>query len=399
MTTPDFRLMLRLILLAVVLALAAPLPGQGRTVTHAASARPRATWTLEVRPAVTIGGDGVEGPTEFSDILGVIRTASGRIAVAVGAELRIFAADGRFERTLGRKGAGPGEFNLAWSVTSIQDTLYATDNTERLNVFAPDGTVLRSLARPQLPGAMRPQWTAHFSDGSALLVARRIVGDSTGTVDVPLKLARMSADGSTLTDLVEIPGYREYRQAGRRPDFARMGGVVRVFGRGDRFCAGHLSEWRLQCYDPAARPILSVVRTVPPRRITEDDRQFYRDAYVNANDRCMKAPDCAPRMREEMRLWRFADVAPPFSRALMTAEGDVWLSDYDRTYGSLGTRAFVTPREPLRFNVFDRAGAWVAGITLPARFTPYDAGRDWVLGVAIDDDEVERVVLWRYRRS
>jgi hypothetical protein len=47
--------------------------------------------------------------------------------------------------------------------------------------------------------------------------------------------------------------------------------------------------------------------------------------------------------------------------------------------------------------VFDRDGAWLGDVTLPAHFQPYDIGADYVLGVARDDDGVQTVVQYALR--
>jgi len=64
------------------------------------------------KPLLQIGG-AADGPSGFAFIKGVVRLSDGSIAVANQrpSEIRIFDASGRFVRSLGRNGTGPGEFN------------------------------------------------------------------------------------------------------------------------------------------------------------------------------------------------------------------------------------------------------------------------------------------------
>lgn len=86
-------------------------------------------WRLSPAPALTIGGDGAPS-TEFSRIAAAVRLTKGEIVVADGAtqQLRLFDSQGRFLRSFGRRGAGPGEFrSLNWMGRS-GDTLFVYDS-------------------------------------------------------------------------------------------------------------------------------------------------------------------------------------------------------------------------------------------------------------------------------
>ena len=65
-------------------------------------------------------------------------------------EVRVFAPDGSFVRTLGRRGSGPGEFNGAFGVILHRaDNLWTVDSRNaRYQVFNHSGTLLRTHCRP-----------------------------------------------------------------------------------------------------------------------------------------------------------------------------------------------------------------------------------------------------------
>jgi hypothetical protein len=102
-------------------------------------------WVLAETPEVVIGV--VEGPDayQFSSIVGAFALPDGRIVVANGRtppDIRIFDVDGRHMQTLGREGAGPGEFRTIFFTDRLGDTIRAYDPlTARLTRFAPDGSL------------------------------------------------------------------------------------------------------------------------------------------------------------------------------------------------------------------------------------------------------------------
>ena len=85
----------------------------------------------------------------FSTVRGVGRLSDGSVAVLdrLSAEIRIFDANGRHVRSMGRRGEGPGEFRSAWKLWVLPgDTLWAGDYRPwRYNVFTADGEWVRAV--------------------------------------------------------------------------------------------------------------------------------------------------------------------------------------------------------------------------------------------------------------
>ncbi len=69
--------------------------------------------------------------------------------------VQVFGRDGRFLRTIGRKGQGPGEFEYPRSIdVDGQGRLYVLDDRQkRLQIFAPDGEILKSIGTTLGPSA------------------------------------------------------------------------------------------------------------------------------------------------------------------------------------------------------------------------------------------------------
>jgi len=105
------------------------------------------TWTLSPTPTLTIEDDGTPAK-QFEVVTGVVRLASGHIAVANRGsnDVRIFDAGGRHVGTFGQTGAGPGEFRRIELVGRSGDTAWFYDSNLRRV------TSLLLSAKPELLG-------------------------------------------------------------------------------------------------------------------------------------------------------------------------------------------------------------------------------------------------------
>jgi hypothetical protein len=106
------------------------------------------TWVVDTANAVRIGELDGDDPYVFGRITGVLRQPDGTIVVgdAKAHEVRFFDANGRFLRSFGRNGSGPGEFLYFSTLERYSgDTLMVIDyEGGRSNIFDPEGRYVRS---------------------------------------------------------------------------------------------------------------------------------------------------------------------------------------------------------------------------------------------------------------
>lgn len=125
-------------------------------------------WTLQETLRI---GSGEEGPTSFSWVKGIDADSTGRIFIYEHStqDIRVFGPDGTYLKTLGRKGAGPGELRNAEGIAFARDgTLWVRDAANgRFSRFSADGTVLESMPSTfcTSQGTWMPRITdTHFVD-------------------------------------------------------------------------------------------------------------------------------------------------------------------------------------------------------------------------------------------
>lgn len=160
----------------------------------------RARW--RVVEELRIGQVDADGPELFSQVGSVLVDELDRIWVvdAISRELRIFAADGRFVRAVGRPGAGPGEFRRIGPVSLGPDgNIWVEDlSLRRWEVFDTTGERIGGHPVVTSVGGAPRRWTR---DG------RLVIVDQGGDVaDLPLFVVyrRKSSSGDGAAEVLVL---------------------------------------------------------------------------------------------------------------------------------------------------------------------------------------------------
>ena len=121
----------------------------------------------------TIGGLDAEENLSFDEPNDIVRDSAGNLYILDAGNNRIQKLDsaGKFIKTIGRKGQGPGEFQSAHSMDiDNENNLFVFDvRTRRIEVFSSDGKPLRTLKfRAFSTGHIRLLKTSLFVRGGSL---------------------------------------------------------------------------------------------------------------------------------------------------------------------------------------------------------------------------------------
>jgi hypothetical protein len=400
---------LRIRILAALSASALPLCAQSihdsagvRVVSYPGVARPVARWRVDARPVVEVGGvDGV-GPTEFADIMGAVRLPNGNIVVANMRtnELRFFDRAGKFIKAAGRTGAGPGEFSQLMSVRFSGNVLQAGDGMGGLRIFGADGTFERQVPT-SMAGRSQRAFLA-FADGSSLWQEQEPPTDSLWYV----RLLRIDADGRSTT-LQRFPvGEMVAGPPGRGPTHVEFSARSALAVLADRICRGWSRAYEISCYDFAGRQMLVIRRSVPDVAVSASVRKAFEDSYTDVSGG-LEGNHSAEAMAglKALRLRNlpglvYAKSLPTFASFLGSQANELWVRDFRVEDAFVRPGGFnPPPTTSTHWNVFAADGRWIADVTLPPRFTAFDAGTDYVLGVSRDAEDVERVTMLRLLRK
>lgn len=350
-------------------------------------------WAVDDAPLVSIGGDDAAGGPLFQ-VTDAVRLGDGRIVVASAGtqQVRIYGADGRLLRVVGRAGKGPGEFGAPfWLGRMPGDSIAAWDaGLRRLSVFAPSGDFVRAVTPsgslgvfPQAVGVLPDgRFILAASDGSQVLPppgqARRdttayVVIDSSGAVADTLGRfpgSEMIALGTPATGFVLRP-----LPFGRQTVTAVQDGRLYV-ATGDRY--------EVAAYEPG-RGLRAVYRAsrraVPVTR--QDVREYRRTMVTLGGSARAKAQDA--KLLDDAPI---PATMPPLTALEVDSAGHLWVQDPQKPGDA---------RQSV-WTVFAPDGRVLGTLRVPAGLIVKQVGSDWVLGVLVDADEVEHVRMHRLTR-
>lgn len=346
-------------------------------------------WTVVDTPFFDAGG---APGTDFQDVVSVVRTRDGALAVADGGDqrIRVFNGAGELVRILGARGSGPGEFRgLKW-MTTAGDSLLAYDALERrLTLFGAYGRV--RTAALEVGTALFSMPVGRFRDGDLLVEAGGPLFPFPGHPGQVRRdsalLLRVDAEGHVQDTLAHVPwsesfgvalgsGDRRFMAPMPRPFARRSSAVVLHSG----FAVGEGGEYVVDVYAHDGTLRESMRRNVRGAPVTPEAIQAFKDArrampagsglQGSLDSALVMALDSAP----------FPDTMPAYERILADETGNLWVEEYTIRGG-----------QPRRWSVFNDSGRWLGDVITPARFDPQYITADALYGVWHAENDVPRV--------
>jgi hypothetical protein len=340
-------------------------------------------------PDLVLGEGAVfEGPDyDFFRISGVSQLGDGTLVVANGGtrELRFYRQDGRFLRSVGRRGDGPGEFRDMWHHWLMAgDTVVVLDrHARRLQHFGPDGAFVRSTSIVTAP------FTAEFS--GAFPWPQAVLED--GQVVVFVEPIPAPNPSSVLVAIYRITegGWDSVRVVTGSEDVYFIRSSARAAGAGATMAVADVARFRVDLFDPDGRLVSILSATVPEIPVTAD----VIDAQVELDvDWFGGLPSEQIEGRRSYYSARHGRFLPAIRDIFVDADERIWVERYD-----------VPARGPSRWEVFERDGIWIGSVEMPeglvrsreARTAPqFSVASGRLAGVWRDPDTgVETVRVYR----
>lgn len=359
-------------------------------------------WRAE--EVLTIGEPAGDADYQFGQIVALDVMSDGRIAVLDGQaqRIQIYGPDGRYERTIGGPGSGPGEFSSAPAALLVGrgDTIVVPDmGNQRISLIPPEGD---ASSFPLQMDQGIPIGFKMAEDG-ALISQRRPMNfgnPSTGTAENDLIL-KQDYDG-TVTDTLLTPkrgGTFEMGEGGPRfvlfapePQWATVSG--------DRLAYASNDVYRIGVYGSGGE--LERIVTFPheQRPVTEADQRLMRELMRRTMEE-----SGAPQQAVDQMLGAvsFAANWPAFAQLRGGPGGTLWVQRVNNLERmSEDERENWDPQLDQgapEWDVFEADGRYGGVLELPARFTPFAIEQDRVYGVFRDDFDVQYVRVYRLDRD
>jgi hypothetical protein len=352
-------------------------------------------WT--VTEDLSIGTDSGGAEYQFGRIGDLAVAPNGDIAVIdqLSGVVRVFDGSGRFVRTLGRPGKGPGELsrsaNGIYSLTG--DSLLVLDPGERrMTVIAPDGTV--GAITPLPPAPMGQGWN-RLPSGD-LLMRGLTISRVDGTFAFWDALLAVESNGASTDTLFEFdyaktdlgaPGRLRIQLIVNNPTWTRLSD--------GRIAWTALDRDYVQVHDSTGR-LMARIRHAQ-----------WTSKEITPSDKAAMVELLRVKLRSIGGDASFADSpqveAPTQFPAITTVragpQGTIWVQLMGPVE-SIDPMAINAPDRAdflggSTWHVLDSSGAFRGAIQLPRRFRIFRMTDDAIYGAARDDDGVERIVRLR----
>lgn len=184
---------------------------QSDTIVRVAET-PRHAAVGRLVPDLSIGA--VDGPSEyvFSGVKDVLPMSDGAILVADGSSspmVREYDADGRFVRTFGRRGEGPGEYRSPEGVAQLPDgrVLVLDGAGQRVNVYSRTGVAVDTWTLTQFTFRLGPGGALHVGPDGSIQVGATALRRAASGLDFSRRqldvIVRLRGDGTVLDTIAQ----------------------------------------------------------------------------------------------------------------------------------------------------------------------------------------------------
>jgi hypothetical protein len=343
-------------------------------------------WTVSDTPSVSIGGDETDSMSVLSRVQSATSFADGRIVIAnYGTrQLRFHDSNGRFLKSVGRLGAGPGEFNwLGKALRTEGDSLIFWDpNNARLSVFDSAGRFVRAVPLRSGQGISFPAPIGRASDGSLIGLTGPLTM-AVGAIRNPVIVVRYGPDLAPIDTIAKRPGSERFTHpcrggmCGYDAPFARS---TRAVFRHDRLYVGSADRYEIEVIDLEGRVIRSIRLARPTREVSRDEAARQRDTFLGQ----ARNPEQRRRLEEVYALMTVPTAMPAYQDLTVDRAGNLWVEEYR-----------VTDDEAPSWTVFDTAGRMMGTIRTPRALRIDEINDDFLLGVFRDSLDVEQVRMHR----
>ena len=349
------------------------------------------TGRVKLVEEVRVSDEALPRDAGFQNPRGIAIDAQGRIYVAdAGAEhLKVFGPDGKFVRTIGRKGQGPGEFQGPEFVEIGSSRIFVWEAmNRRISIFDAEGKFLASA--PFSPGSFGVfirmsvlpdgRLIVHYERGLSSGVEDRVPDRQTHVIELlspdaraPRTLLEKEVKSSRL---VWNPEYN----ANVRVPFPYHPTLNMEVTTAGVLAVGYSEKYMLEIHSPDKGRSGAFVRPYSPIRLSEKDEQdhFGRFRMTVFKDGLKTILPKAPEVI--LKNTEFPEKLPPYRGIIADGEGRFLVQVY------------VESRATNIFDVFDPKDGFVSRITVDG------ADIDHSFSVSLSNRFSGRY-LWRIERD
>lgn len=381
--------------------------GWGGTITDSAGVRmvqnpvegvwaPGEAWTVE--EVLSVGAIDAAADYQFGQITGADVDTDGNVYVAdiQTSDIRVFDAQGAYLRTIGKPGAGPGEFGRAlMGVFVVGDTVLAIDlGNVRVARFLRDGTFLDSERLDPTKG-QPVRWDVA---GNGRLVMQNRYFNPADSTSKPRGDAVVTWAGpdDPVDTLAVLPVGQSAQMVNGRPEI-RMFAPEPIWDAAPdgRMVTGMTNEWRFQVWNADGTLARVFSRPSETKAVTERDQTVVKNAI---KQRLLSLGANPAAVEQVLQQYQFADTYPTFALIALGPRGSVWVQNVHSGSELAGEDGETFDPQDLgstEWGVFDAEGRYMGSVTFPGKYQPIRTVGDLFYGIARDEMDVQSLKVFR----
>jgi hypothetical protein len=313
-------------------------------------------------------------------------------------QVQVYSADGEYVRTIGGRGAGPGEMQGAmFMFMGPADTLLVPDlPNQRVNRYAPDGSALESF-RVSLEQGLPMLFKATASGVIAEQVRPFAVPGQPEIENPEDAIVLLASDGTVTDTVMKFPSGETISLGGDAPEI-KFYSTEPIWEITDdlHLLYGVNEEYRIGFYSRSGD--LERVLTMPYERkpVTDTDREV----TTQFMERLWKDQGVPAQMIPQLRnMIKFGETFPAFSFIMSGPANTIWVQHVqpasELSAEELETFDLLQDTGAPDWDVFDAQGRFLGIVSMPPRFAPRLIRDDDIYGVWRDDLDVQYVVRLR----
>jgi DNA-binding beta-propeller fold protein YncE len=306
--------------------------------------------------------------------------------------IKKFDAQGKFLKTIGREGQGPGEFDGPYYSTFAGDRLIVWDSgSRRLSYFTPEGDFVNSINIAYNEGWVRG--LRGLPSGEVVVEMERSYRrepDKPQECRIDLYSAELKFIRTIYNRELWRKKYIRTKEYGTSTLYFPYSADVRwdVLPDG-RIVIGYSENYELEIFDQSGNKISSISHKNDPVDVTEKDKKDYFDSieFYRMGERLKDPPEYVTKYTE------FPKHKPVYKNILADSEGNIWVVLNRKNQDEDGKI----------FDVFDRTGKFVSRVSIDGDTAFPDSRNAYVVNTGafllIETDENDLYRLTRFKIS
>jgi hypothetical protein len=356
-------------------------------------------------PTLSVGSVDGDSTTQLFNVAGAFRTDDGGLVIANAgtSQIRFYAADGSFVRSVGSEGEGPGEFESMSSLypasagDGFSDGFHVLDRANsRVSRYSAAGDYLGAVTLTPPPGGRAPELAGVTPRGEFIAWVRPTGSAAEGLVRDSVMLLRFDSTGFAADTLGRYAGPEQF------VNIERSGNSISIYKTFNPYprtfiaaaspygiAAGATDSAVIDFFPPDGTRARTIRWDAQPAVFDDDAMGRYADHLVQsaAEDGQPMSPSDAAQQRKRMLETPHAAALPVFDRILVDRSGNAWVRDYDLLGVSNDWR------------IFRPDGTAAGRLTMPPRSRPVDIGADFVVAVMRDSLDIEYVRVFGLKKG